>query len=380
MKIALIVEHCHKRGGHERYTAELAEHLSCKHEVHVFANTWEGVNGPVNFHRVPMARKPTLLMLWTFKRNVRRMIKRHGPFNIVHSQGANSLVQNIATNHTSQKARLEAMGPLGQTDRSALGRLHDRIFWNYVIKAEDRLYKRGTKVRVIAVSQGVKKEMQRHYGISPANIRVIVNGVDLERFNPDRRKDWRSRWRNQHGFLPSDFILLFIGGDWERKRLNLSIESLSLLKKDNVKLAVVGKWHREPSYRQMAERLGVGSRVFFCGPSSCPEEAYAGSDLFVFPSSYEACSLSVLEAMASGLPIIMPRINGWDEQLQEGKNGFTIEPNPQSLADKIRLLVADNRLCAAMGKHSNEMAEQYSWGNCVGQTEQYYETIESIVC
>jgi len=379
MKIAFVVEHCHKKGGHERYVAELAERMALNHEVHVFANSWEGIGGTVIFHRVPMVKKPTLVMLWTFKRNAYSLIKRFGPFDIVHSQGSNSLVQNVITNHTSQKARLTAMKPLCQSDRSLAGRIHDRLFWSYVIKAEDRLYGSKTNNRVIAVSQGVKREMLKHYGISPANIQVIVNGVDLDRFNPDHRKCWRSQWRGQNGFAPSDFILLFVGGDWERKRLDIAIESLSLVDRSDVKLAVVGKWHRESAYRDLSLRLGVGSKVVFCGPSPVPEEAYSGSDLFVFPSAYEACSLSVLEAMASGLPILMPSINGSDEQLCEGKNGFFIEYSPRSVADKIMLLAKDPQLAASMGLCSRSLVEQYSWKSCTDQTEQFYKMAEPVI-
>jgi len=379
MKIALVVEHCHKKGGHERYVAELAERMSVKHEVHVFANSWENIGGAVKFHHVPMVKKPTLLMLWAFKQNAASLIKNLGPFDIVHSQGSNSLIHNVITNHTSQKARLAAMKPLYQSDRSLVGRIHDRFFWRYVIKAENRLYESGNSNRVIAVSQGVKREMLKYYDISSSNIQVIVNGVDVDRFNPSLQPERRDRWRRLHGFVPSDFIMLFVGGDWERKRLDLAIESLSLVDRPDVRLAVVGKWHREAVYRDFTSRLGLGSKVVFCGQSPVPEEAYSGSDLFVFPSAYEACSLSVLEAMASGLPILMPRINGADEQLHEGGNGFFIEYSAQSAAEKIMIIAKDRQLAAAMGLCSRAMAEKHSWENCVDQTEQLYKTAEPII-
>lgn len=379
MKIALVVEQCHKMGGHERYVAELAEHLSARHEVHVFANSWEGVCGPIHFHRVSMAKKPTLLMLWSFKHNAQRLIKRFGPFDMVHSQGSNSLVQNVITNHTSQKARAAAMSSIVQPDRSLVGRLHDRLFYRYVIRAEERIYGADSRSRVIAVSQGVKSEMGKYYSLAPEKIQVIVNGVDLNRFNPNNRRKMRDGWRARHGLTKNDFVLLFLGGDWERKRLGVVLEALNLADRPEIKLAVVGKWHRESAYVELTMLLGVEKRVVFCGPTSSPEEAFSGADLFVFPSSYEACSLSVLEAMAAGLPILMPRINGSDEQLQEGKNGFIIEGTPRSIADKVRFLAEDERLVASMGKHSKSMVEQYSWKNCAEKTELFYKTSEPII-
>jgi len=379
MKIALVVEHCHKMGGHERYVAELAEHLSPRHEVHVFANSWEGVCGPVHFHRVPMAKKPTLLMLWSFKHNALKLIKRFGPFDVVHSQGSNSLIQNIITNHTSQKSRMAAMSSIVQSDRSLVGRLHDRIFYRYVIQAENRIYGADSRSRVIAVSQGVKKEMCKDYNLAPEKIQVIVNGVDLNRFNPAQRNELRAGWRAKQVLAQADFVLLFLGGDWERKCLGVVMEALTLTDRPEIKLAVVGKWHREPAYVELTKHLGVEKKVMFCGQTSSPEEAYSGADLFVFPSSYEACSLSVLEAMASGLPILMPRINGADEQLHEGENGLFIERSPQSVAEKIMIIAKDRQLAAAMGLCSRAMAEQYSWGNCVDQTEQFYKTAEQII-
>lgn len=379
MKIALVVEHCHKMGGHERYVAELAEHLSSRHEVHVFANSWTGIGGPVHFHHVPMANKPTLLMLWSFKHNALRLIKRFGPFDVVHSQGPNSLIQNVITNHTSQKARVAAMSSIVQSDRSLVGRLHDKYFYRYVIQAEDRIYGADSRSRIIAVSQGVKNEMCKYYSLAPEKIQVIVNGVDLNRFNPNNRQKMRAGWRKNQGLTQDDFVLLFLGGDWERKRLGMVMEALTFANRPKIKLAVVGKWHKESAYIELTKLLGVEKRVVFCGQTALPEQAFSGADLFVFPSSYEACSLSVLEAMASGLPILMPRINGSDEQLQEGKNGFIIESTPRSIASKILILSEDERLAASMGKHSKSMVEQYSWVNCAEKTELFYKRSDPII-
>ena len=372
MRIALVVEHCHKRGGHERYVAELAERLSARHEVHLFANSFSDITAPVIHHHVPMLQKPSLAMMVSFMANSRRLIGRAGRFDIVHSQGPNSFVQNIVTNHTSQKVRIAAMKSSSSGRRSLFGRVHDRLYWDFIIHNENRIYNAKSGCRAIAVSAGVKREMLQYYKLPDDQIDVVVNGVDLARFSPGNRPRWRATWRTEMGIREEVFVLLFVGGDWGRKGLALAIEALSLLDQLPIQLAVVGQWHEQREFQQLADRLGIREKISFCGPTARPEEAYAGADAYLFPSSYEACSLSVLEAMASGLPVLMPAINGADEQMADGKNGWLIERDPRSIAQAVKTLVSDRRRRENMGAQSRTMAEQHSWECCVTATEMVY--------
>lgn len=372
MRIAYIVEHCHKKGGHERYVAQLAEKMSEKHEVHIFANSFSDVEAEVFYHHVPMFSKPTLLMLGSFIINAGILVAKHGPFDIIHSQGANAIVQNVVTNHTSQKARIIAMSEFAFLERGWLGRIHDILLEKMIVANEERIYGLDSRCQVIAVSNGVKREMLKFYKLPAQNITVVVNGVDLESFSPLNRKTMRADWRIKNGFSAEDFIILFVGGDWERKGLEIIIGALALIPQDFVKLAVVGNWHREAEYRKMVKSKGLDKRVCFCGATTQSETAYAGADLFVLASLYEACPFSVLEALASGLPIVMTAVNGSDEFVHSGENGFLIPRDRRVLSQVVNRFITERNLLVDMGSASRRIAQNYSWSRCIEETERVY--------
>jgi UDP-glucose:(heptosyl)LPS alpha-1,3-glucosyltransferase len=97
-------------------------------------------------------------------------------------------------------------------------------------------------------------------------------------------------------------------------------------------------------YRNEALRLGRQEYVHFCGFSAEIERYYAAADIFVYPSHYEAFSLVTLEAAAAGLPLITTRINGSEELVREGENGFFVQPDADDIAAKLRYLLRDTIL------------------------------------
>jgi UDP-glucose:(heptosyl)LPS alpha-1,3-glucosyltransferase len=102
------------------------------------------------------------------------------------------------------------------------------------------------------------------------------------------------------------------------------------------------------------------------------------SDIFVFPTYYEAFSLATLEAAAAGLPILMTRVNGSDEILIENKNGYLIERNATNIAEKIESIIYDEKKMREMSKKSRQIAEQYSWDKISKLTyEKYKEILEN---
>ncbi|HVZ49330.1 MAG TPA: glycosyltransferase, partial [Gemmatimonadaceae bacterium] len=105
----------------------------------------------------------------------------------------------------------------------------------------------------------------------------------------------------------------------------------------------------------------AAARVHVAPPSAAPQAWYAASDLFLFPSRYEAFSLVTLEAAASGLPIVCHRINGTEELVADGVNGWLVPFGADALRARVVALRDDAGLRARMGAAAVESSRRYAW-------------------
>ncbi len=132
----------------------------------------------------------------------------------------------------------------------------------------------------------------------------------------------------------------------------------------NGMLRVVGDGSLRRDLPEVARRLGVEGLVSFSGAVSGAEmpAVYRAADLFVLPSLVEGMPNVVLEAMASGLPVLATRIPGSEELVLHGKTGFLVPPSdPRALTDSLAALLEGDRLRAEMGLCARSQAEARSW-------------------
>jgi len=168
-------------------------------------------------------------------------------------------------------------------------------------------------------------------------------------------------------------VLVCTGPNFHRKGLKKVILALPKLPA-YIKIIAVGSGDSTP-YKQLASKLGVADRVIFTGFVPRIEDYYCAGDIFVFPSLYEAFSLATLEAAASGLPIIATKINGTEELIKEGYNGFFVKRDPKDIAEKINILIKDENLRKQMSRNARKTAENYSWDKCAKRTAEVYEEL-----
>ncbi|MCK5181808.1 MAG: glycosyltransferase family 4 protein, partial [Dehalococcoidia bacterium] len=233
----------------------------------------------------------------------------------------------------------------------------------------------GSEVRIV-VSQHDKDLFVRHYGAAVENITVIPNGVDLAVFNSTNKLLYRDPLRQKYGISRNVPILMFAGGDWERKGLRYIIEALSLIPRPDVKLLIVGSGD-EKFYGQLAELKQVNERVIFISHRSNLWEYYASCDVFVQPTIYEAFGLTIIEAMASGLPIITSRSAGAADFITDGIDGLLLnDPTDiNDLAAKIKLLLSNAKLRRAMGQCAQRTVEKLSWDRVAQKTLEVYNSV-----
>ncbi|MDC7787143.1 glycosyltransferase family 4 protein [Rhodoplanes sp. TEM] len=224
------------------------------------------------------------------------------------------------------------------------------------VAVRDRWMIGGLRYRMfVAVSSRVADELQRHYGVPPSRIRVIPNGIDLQRFRADTEAG--ARIRTEFGIPPEAKLLLFVGHEFDRKGLVHAVGALELLDADTW-LLVVGSENPAP-FRRMAKRSG--DRLVFAGARRDVAAFYAAADAFVFPTSYETFSLVCMEAMAAEVPVFATAVGGIEDYLRDGVNGYRIAADAADIAAKLRNMFDDPALRQRLRIGARATAERYGW-------------------
>jgi glycosyltransferase involved in cell wall biosynthesis len=161
-----------------------------------------------------------------------------------------------------------------------------------------------------------------------------------------------------------------------RKGIDTLLQAASTLRDENFVLEIAGSGNDEQQLRRRAEQLGLGDKVQFLGglDRNVVLERYRSADVFVLPTNSESCSMALLEAMSSGLPIISTRVGGNPYLVKDGENGLLVEPGDAvALADAIRQLIRHPAQRVMMGQANLEgVAREFTWSTNARRYEQLY--------
>jgi glycosyltransferase involved in cell wall biosynthesis len=211
---------------------------------------------------------------------------------------------------------------------------------------------------VVALSPSEAVALRRAYGRINPPIEVIPNGVDADVFRPPSADERRSA-RAAFALDDEARVALFIGHEFGRKGLDFAIEAL--VHAPSVLLLVAGGETPEAITRAvtLAERLGVAERVLLMGPRTDLQLFLAAADMLVLPSSYEAYQLVVLEALASGLPVISTRVGCAPEVIEDGVNGFLVRQDPEEIGRRMEELAS--RDPGSFADVAQRIADTHDW-------------------
>ncbi|RXZ81481.1 glycosyltransferase family 1 protein [Paenibacillaceae bacterium] len=229
---------------------------------------------------------------------------------------------------------------------------------------------------LIPVSQKVQQEIEQIPEVNKP-IQVILNGADLQSFSPApvKKKELRRMFE-----LPESVILAMFAGDIKSPRKNLDSVLKAMPQNPDLHLAVAGALEGSP-YPEMARELGLNERVHFLGFQKDVAALMKCADCFVFPSRYEACSLVVMEALASGLPVITTEASGVGEVIAgdggSGKAGFVLKDpeDLKQLAQSLLVLTEDEQLREQMGQAAREAVQPYDWKKVAKRYVALYEQV-----
>lgn len=207
-----------------------------------------------------------------------------------------------------------------------------------------------------------------------APLEAVSCGVNLEHFYGDRRLD-RAAVRRRHHLDETRATFLFVGRVDAEKKLDVLIRAIQYLNRADIQLAVVGAGAALNKYRQLAQELEVADQVRFTGFVADQDlpALLASVDIFSMPSEAELLSIASLEAMASGLPLLVARAKALPELVEEGLNGYCFEPGNVVDAAQCMARLADHpERWAQMGAASLKKVQTHSLDNVIRRYEELY--------
>ena len=368
MKIAFCLEKFNPaRGGAEMYVADLSRRICARgHQVHIFT-TMNAVFPFANLHihliRVP--HRPRFFRTVAFALKINQKVKAGG-FDVIHAfertLGMN-IIQPLGGSYVASLiGNLRSLNGGFSRAVKLLSYFFSFRRWAYFVLEKIQMKEADV---VIAISAMVKNDLIRYNRVPADQIRIVRNGVDLDKFNPDNRKMYRDKVRLDLGVGVEEILILFVAHNFRLKGLSSLIKALEWLNRDQRKgkhrLAVLGNG-KNKQFRAYSRKHNVADDVIFLGGRRRTEIFYAAADICVHPSFYDPSALVVLEAMASGLPVITTIFCGTSEIVEEGVNGFVVDdPNDTPImVERIRQL-SDPAVRENIGRRGRATAERFPY-------------------
>ncbi len=203
------------------------------------------------------------------------------------------------------------------------------------------------------------RDLLLSYGIRRP-IEILPNAIDLSAFEDVDPSDMRQRL----GIGPHERVAIYCGRLAREKNLPFMLHALRrvLLEMPERRLLLVGEGAERDDLMLLVLRLGLGDRVLFSGRIEYAEipRYYAASDLFVMTSVTEVRPLALIEAMASGLPVVAVAAPGSSDTVTSGTDGLLTDEDPAEFADAVRRLLTEDAVRQEMGRRARETARTYS--------------------
>ncbi|MHB8109976.1 MAG: glycosyltransferase family 4 protein [Syntrophorhabdaceae bacterium] len=352
MKIGLAIYNFDpKKGGAERYTCDLAGRLAAKgHEMIVFCVRGKEYPG---IRLVPLKTigYPRWLRNLTFALAHRRALQTNRPdvmlgygnvleLDVYQSHGGVQRIWMDREIASYKAAGTKSLKPL--LLRSSINQAVQGWIDGYSVR-------KGQFSRIVAISDMVRDHMSDHFGIDKDRFDIVYNGVDTERFKPAAQSP------------PGPVTILFCAGNFRLKGLGPLLKAFVKVRHQgkDVRLTVMGRGNNEP-YARIIDDARIRDRVTFIGETSKPEDVYRKAHLLAHPTYYDACSLTTMEGMATGLPVITTRWNGACAFVSP-KEGFIIdEPDNIDALSSAIMALTDNNRRIAMGVNARRKMEQFT--------------------
>lgn len=374
MRIALLgpyVTGDNIQGGVERHIKYLIDEIRDENlEIHIFSvskyenNKIETIRKNTTLHTIKSIKLPvTITGATTDLYNLIKEVNKIKP-DIIHGQmvGAPYGIATyfLAKRYPSILTIHTLISQNSAVNKTLKSRIHD-VFWKYLEKIELKNIK-----CLIIVSEHLKSEIS---SISGSSIYSISNGIQPE-------------WLK----IESKFIegrILFVGRILPIKGIENLIRSICMIKKEKkeINLHIVGPYldlEYFEKLKKLVNELNIEDSVYFMGPlfGNGLFQEYSESQIFVLPSHDESNPFVLIEAMASGIPVVATDVGGIPYLIKEGENGFLVKDNDvENLSKKIIYLIDQKDAWNEISMRNRAKAKSYLWSNIADQTTRVYEKV-----
>lgn len=370
-RIAVIVPKYGLVGGGEGFAREVTERLSAvpDFEIHVLASQWIPSSGRITFHKIPTIAFPRFLGPLGFAWAAQKKIKALG-FDLVHSHHW-VFHADVFSSHG-----IPHSGWIRRVRNRTIPSLYDLAFSS----VEHQALSRGKSSYFLPVSSIAMNAFEQEYAELPGHWKILHPGVSYTRFSQPDRMECRSAVRKKYGIEENDFLMLFVGMNFEVKGLESIIRSLSgaqsLLPSKRFKLLVVGRGNGA-KFARIAKSAGVEKAVIFAGTQQEGLECiYRAADVFTLFSTFDTFGMVVLEAMAAGLPVIVSPNVGAKDLITHGVNGYILtQPDSVDMAAQHLVSLSDPILHEKMAQAAQAEAHEHSWEAMTIKMETLYRQI-----
>ncbi len=266
--------------------------------------------------------------------------------------------------------------------------VHNFIIYREVPTAKKIIYRYGEKLlsrvtaKIITVSKALRDDLIDNYQIAPEKITAIYNGIDLSRY---RQSPDSTAARAKYGIPAEAVVVGTVARMAPQKGLNYLIEAIPGIKtrvsqmsrEADILFVLAGDGPLRPELQKLTGQLGIGGTVLFPGFVEDIGELFACLDIFVVPSIAEGLSITTMEAMAAGLPVIASRAGGLPELVRDGETGLLVEPrDPEGLAEAVARLISDPETRTRFGTNGRHLAgQEFGAGKMVSETCKVYDEI-----
>ncbi len=223
--------------------------------------------------------------------------------------------------------------------RARAVRLRASARWRHLLRTEAALLASPLLAAIICPSELVRGELRDRYGLPEARLPVIRTPVDVGLFTPELRVH-RDEVLARHGIDPGRTLLLFASNDWQRDGARALIDALAR-SPEGLQLVLLGESSAASHYARQARAQGVERRVTFAGMPADPERYLGAADAFVLPARYDPRASAALNALATGLPVIVSDRSGAAELVRASGCGIVVPSREPAALDAALATIAE---------------------------------------
>jgi glycosyltransferase involved in cell wall biosynthesis len=336
-------------------------------------------HGNVTYITVPTPRVVYPVRTLLFSARASRILRSLPPFDVVethHDAGAAALLYSF--HRPAGTAFVEIVHGVFRDEYAAVRR-YEKLFSRGALAAggllplswiEQAAARRADAV--VAVSEYCAGKIASLYGVPPARIHVMPNGIDTTRYRP-------SATGLKH--MSAECSILYVGRWHARKGVLHLLRAFSIARSTNgnLRLKLVGRGPLETTLRSEAEQLGLSAAVEFLGPLSDEAvlEAYRSADIVCVPSLQEGQGIVALEAQACGAPVVATRAGGLAEAVRNRHTGLLVPVGDvEALASALSKLADDATLREVYGCNAVRWARSFRWAVLLSQQETLYASLQ----